>query len=306
MIGPMLGTIELLLRRNRPCETKILIADSCGLRHCVKRYGCLCVSAGKAQLSNTSQLVCDWIDNFARSVPSNVDIATVGSVVDSAIYAKATAGKRNETLALFDFGAQVEQFLNFEKQKHLMPSRVLKKDEWTVFTIFFGIWDLLEYSALERADAVHAIDRSVQHLFQKLDYLAENVEGTPRIVIPQLVDVTYLPRFQSKKNESADAFAMDQHQKIFLWTYWNSALSHAAGNWVHGDIYLPDLNGIVMNQVRAKQLYAAHVTDASGFGKQMPLFDEIEQPCLSSKTWDSELRTSDVEKCFEPARHLFW
>jgi hypothetical protein len=235
-----------------------------------------------------------------------VEIATIGSVVDSDVYAKATAGKRNETLALFDFGAQVQQFLDFEKQKRLMPSRVLKHDEWTIFTVFFGIWDLLEYSALDRADAVHAIDRSVEQMFHNLDFLAENIEGPPRIVLPQLVDLTYLPRFQMKKNESADTFAMEHHQKVFLWTYWNSAVSHAAATWSHGDIYVPDLNGIVMNLVRAKQLYAANVTDASGYGKQMPLFDEIERPCLSSKTENGDLQTADVEKCFDPTRHLFW
>ncbi|KAF2654084.1 hypothetical protein K491DRAFT_601560 [Lophiostoma macrostomum CBS 122681] len=252
------------------------------------------------------ELVCDWIDNFARSVPSNVEIATIGSLVDGAVYAKATTGKRNETLALFDFGAQVRQFLDFEKQKRLMPSRLLKHNEWTIFTVFFGIWDLLEYSALDRAEAVHAIDRSVEQLFHNLNFLAENVDGPPKVVIPQLVDVTYLPRFQMKKNDSAGGFAMDQHQKVFLWTYWNSAVSHAAATWSRGDIYMPDLNGIVMNLVRAKQLYAANVTDASGFGKQMPLFDEIEEPCLLSKMEDDDLQTADVKKCFDPTRHLFW
>lgn len=258
--------------------------------------------------TNTSQLNCDFIDNFARSIPSNVEMMTVGSMVDSDIFANATSERRNETLVLFDFQTQVQQFLEFEKRKRQIPERLRRIDEWTVFTVFFGIWDLLEYSALEKEAAIHAIDRSIDELLHNLDILADQVGGPIKVVIPKLVDVTFLPRFASRKNESTTMFAAEQHQSVFLWTYWNTALSQASVGWGKGDLFIPDLNGIVMNQVRAKQLYSKQISDATGFGKQKPLFDEVERPCLASKTESnaSYLQAADIEKCFDPAGHLFW
>ncbi|ORY06240.1 hypothetical protein BCR34DRAFT_590673 [Clohesyomyces aquaticus] len=251
------------------------------------------------------EVVCDYVDNFARSMPSNVNMPTVGSVVDSDIYSNATAERNEEALALFDFQTQMQQFMNFEKQNRLMPTH-LAKPERTIFTVFFGIWDLLEYSALEKAKAVHAIDCSIEELFHNLNLLREHAGGPIEVVIPKVVDVTFLPLFQERKNESTSGFAQDQHQSVFLWTYWNTALSQAALRWRGGDIFMPDLNGIVMNQVRAKQLFSEHISDASGFGKQMPLFDDVERPCLISTPEGIEPRAAEVEKCLEPARHLFW
>ncbi|KAF2708240.1 hypothetical protein K504DRAFT_382306 [Pleomassaria siparia CBS 279.74] len=250
-------------------------------------------------------LGCDSMDNFARSIPTNVDIATIGSVVDTDIFANVTEGKRNETLALFDFRTQVEQYMKFDLFKKRPSGEVAEDNSWTIYTVFFGIWDLLEYSVLDKADALHAMDRSVEELFHNLDILAEHAGEPISVVLPKVVDVTFLPRFQSRKNDSDAIFAHHQHQSVFLWTYWNTALSQAAAAWEGGDIYMPDLNKIIMDAVREKQLYSKQISDASGVGKQMPLFDEVEQPCLSLNG-DSVLQAADVEKCADPARYLFW
>jgi hypothetical protein len=240
-----------------------------------------------------------------------VEIRTIGSVVDSEVFANVTAGLRNETLALFDFKTQVQQFIEFEKIEKTQTriGEVANDDKWTIFTILFGLWDLWEYSMLDKAEAVHAMDRSVEELFHNLNLLADHVGGPIRVVLPKIMDVTFLPRFQMRKTNLDDIFAQDQHQLVFLWTYWNTALSQRAAEWKGGDIYMPDLNSIVMDQVRAKQLYSKQISDAAGVGKQSPLFDEVEKPCLSSlKTGDgiAVLQTADVEKCFDPAKHLFW
>lgn len=253
------------------------------------------------------QLAYDRIDNFARSIPSNVDISLVGSVVDSEIYANATANKRNETLALFDFKAQVQQFIDFEKRESVIPDRLRKSNQSTIFTVFFGLWDLLEYSALEKADALYAIDRSIEELFHNLNILAEHTSGTVKVILPKVMDLTFLPRFhQMRRDDSSPIIAQRQHQSVFLSTYWNTALSQAALDWGRGDLYMPNLNSMVMNQVRAQQLHSKHISDAFGYGKQKPLFDEVEQPCLSLETNGNSLQAADVKKCFNPTRHLFW
>jgi len=240
----------------------------------------------------------------------NVDIDTIGSVVDMNIFANATVGKRNQTLALFDFRTQVQQFIEYDNEQ---PGPVAQKGKidleakWTVFTVLFGIWDLLEYTSLEKEAAEHAVDRSVEELFHNLNDLASHVGMPIKVVIPKVVDVTFLPHFQNGKNGS-DVFANKQHESVFLWTYWNTLLSQAAAEWQGGDIYMPDMNAIVLDQVRQKQMYSSNTSDESGAGKQAPLFDEVEKPCLSLKAegGGSDMQAADVEKCSHPARHLFW
>lgn len=266
--------------------------------------------AQEEKRTDTRQLDCDYIDNFARSVPANVEMSVVGSVIDTDVFANATREGRNTTLVLFDFQTQVQQFIAFEKEigRQRIPERLRKVDEWTVFTVFFGIWDLLEYSTLEKETAIHAIDCSVEELMHNLDLLADHVDGPVKIIMPRLVDVTFLPRYSNRKNDSATMFAQNQHQAVFLWTYWNMVLSRALNEWGNGDLYMPDLHGMIVNQVRSKQLYSKQISDAAGWGKQMPLFDEVEQPCLAAKANGSadDLDAPAMERCSDPTSHLFW
>jgi hypothetical protein len=260
-----------------------------------------------AQTDTGAQLNCDFIDNFARSIPLNLEIETVGSVVDTSTFANATRDERDETLMLFDFQTQVQQFIAFEKRRGQIPISLRNVDEWTVFTVFFGIWDVLEYSMLEKELAIEAVDRSVEELLRNLDILANHVAGPVQVVIPRLLDVTFLPRYSNRKTAST-MFAQDQHQTVFIWTYWNMVLSQVLGDWGKGDLFMPNLHGIVIDQVRAKQLYSKQISDATGSGKQAPLFDDVEQPCLTLKTNvnASHLQAADVEMCSEPTNHLFW
>ncbi|KAF3048272.1 hypothetical protein E8E12_011583 [Didymella heteroderae] len=259
------------------------------------------------------ELACDFIDNFARSMPPHTDAATIGSLIDSDIRAQAvpvTNNNNNETQAMFDFKTQVQQFLEYEKMKHRVgvPERLRKVDEWTVFTVSFGLWDLLEYSALEKEYALKAIDNSIEGLFENLNLLAKHVAAPIKIVAPKLVDVTFLPRFQSRRNLDKEHFAENQHHLVFLWTYWNTVLSRTASQWKHGDIFMPNPNNLITDQVRAKQLYSKNLSDASGLGKQVPLFDFVEEPCVKSAADDSAeiLQAAGVEKCFDASKHLFW
>jgi len=203
---------------------------------------------------------------------------------------------------------QVQQWINFEKQKRLMPGRQ-GSNEWTVFTVMFGVWDLWQYAALEKARAVYAIERSIEELFHQLNTIAEHSDGPIRVVLPLLFDVTFLPRFQMRKGSLAWQFAQDQHQAVFLLTYWNTALSQAAFRWTAGDLFLPDINAVLVNEVRATQLYAMGITDASGAGKQVPLFDEVETPCLApvlESEFTQDTQETTVIICDKPTCHLFW
>ncbi|KAF2740926.1 hypothetical protein EJ04DRAFT_558311 [Polyplosphaeria fusca] len=226
------------------------------------------------------ELACDVIDNFARSKPSNVGKAT-GPVVDGDVFANATAGKRNASLAMFDFKAQVHHFFDFEKlEKQRGPKGRRRKQEWTLNAVFFGIWDLLEYSILEHDTAVHATNRSIEKLFHSLDAIAEHVGQPIKVVVPKMLDI-----------------------------YWNTLLTRRAIQWGGGDIFVLDLNHIVMTQVRAQLLHSKHISDANGIGRQQPLFDEVETPCVAlrhSGFNGTEVHAAAVDKCTDPTRHLFW
>ncbi|KAF2446725.1 hypothetical protein P171DRAFT_238164 [Karstenula rhodostoma CBS 690.94] len=250
------------------------------------------------------ELTCDWVDNFARSVPDNVGLEAVGPMVDSNILLDVTSGSRKEMLAVFDFKMQVQQFIEFEKKKWRMPGRHSAADEQSVFTVLFGTWDLLLFSPLDKAAAIRAIDRSVKELFHNLDVLADHV-GTPKVIVPNLMDVTFLPRYSDRKNEPATEFAQKQHQAVFLWSYWNTALSQAASEWTRGDVFVPNLHDIVIDEVRAKQMFTNRIADAKGNGRQEPLFEEVEKPCLVQDSNAQNLQAA-AHPCTDPSTHLFW
>lgn len=222
-------------------------------------------------------------------------------MVDSNIFSDVTREARKETLAVFDFKTQVQQFIEFDKKKWRLPGRHAPGDEQTIFTVLFGTWDLLQFSALDKDAAVRAIDRSVDELFHNLDTLADHV-GAPKVTVPNLMDVTFLPRYSGRKDESATEFAQKQHQAVFLWSYWNTALSQAASEWARGDVFVPNVHDIVMEEVRAKQMFTNRVADAVGNGRQEPLFEEVEKPCLVQA---ASLQAA-AHPCTDPGAHLFW
>lgn len=232
-----------------------------------------------------------------------------GALVDAGVHAEAHGAKSNDSTATsFDFKTQVEQFITYNKARRIIPQRFRTVDEWTYFTVFFGLWDLLEYSAVEKRIGMTAIEKSIEALFRELDVLAEHTIFPPKVIIPKMIDVTFLPAFQSRKKAMREAaFAEIQHQLVFLHSYWNTVLFQAASRWKNGTIYMPEPNDLIMQEVRAKQLYMRQISDAAGVGKQAPLFEYIEQPCLASQRGSAiALRVADTQKCSAPAEHLFW
>lgn len=238
------------------------------------------------------------------------DGAQTGAVIDADVYkeVKGAASNSSSAVTSFDFKKQVEQFIAYNKGRRFIPQRLRKEDEWTFFTVFFGLWDLLEYSALDKSVAMSAIDKSITSLFRQLDVLATATVFPPKVIIPKMIDVTFLPRFQMMKKAMHEAqFAETQHQLVFLWAYWNLVLHRTATQWKNGVVYMPEANEVIMQEVRAKQLHSKQISDAFGVGKQTPLFEHIQQPCLASQRDSAgSLQASDVQKCSTPAEHLFW
>ncbi|KAI4712220.1 hypothetical protein J4E89_002486 [Alternaria sp. Ai002NY15] len=245
------------------------------------------------------ELACDTIDNFAHSKPAAA--AHIGSLVDANVHTETKGAGNNETtVTSFDFKTQMEQYVAYDKGRRVIPERLRKGDEWTFFTVFFGLWDLLEYSTLEKPVAMSAVDKSIESLFHSLDILAEHAAHPPNVVIPKMIDASFLPQFQVQKKAMREAdFAVTQHRMVFLWSYWNTVLVRKAAKWKNGAIYMPEPNAIIMNEVRAKQLHSRQISDATGVGAQAPLFAHVDTPCLDA------VRGSGLVKCSAPTEHLF-
>ena len=259
-------------------------------------------------VSDTLQLACDDIDNYARSLPSNGN-ADIGSLVDTDIFERAKHGKSsNDNPSSTDFKTQVRQFLLYEKTRIRIAQRLRRINETTTFVVYFGLWEILGCSTLEKSRALLAIEHSITQLLSSLDTLAENVDTPVKVVIPSMIDVTFLPWVQSMKHATQEHFAEHQHQAVFLWTYWNTVLRRTAKQWQKGMIFMPDPDTLIMEQVRVAQLHSKGILDASGLGKQAPLFEEVEQPCLAVKQdhGAAGLQAAVVEKCADPTHFLFW
>ncbi|KAH3945277.1 hypothetical protein HBI56_073300 [Parastagonospora nodorum] len=254
-----------------------------------------------------NELACDLIDNFASSVPMSLNISTVGSVIDSDVHSAAMKGQ-GDNLSLIDLKTQVKQFLKYEEKKYRIPRRLRSDDDWTLFAVFFGLWDLLEYSKLEMEFAMRSVDDSIAELFVQLDVLVAQSSTAVQIVMPQMIDVTFFPRFKPSKDGLDLRVAQTQHRMLFLQTYWNAVLFQRAVQWQKGRVFMPDLNDVVIEHVRMKQLYCEGILDAFGSKERMLLVEDVELPCviMSLAGNATNLHAAAVEKCSDPAAHLFW
>ncbi|KAH8730490.1 hypothetical protein GQ44DRAFT_606932 [Phaeosphaeriaceae sp. PMI808] len=254
-----------------------------------------------------AELGCELIDNFAHSRPRNLDEGGAIPVIDADVHSQAMTQGINDG-ALIDLKTQVQQFLTAEKEKLLIPRILRPSDNWTVFTVFFGLWDLLAYSTLEVEPAMQAIDSSIAVLFDQLDLIATHFSNPMKVVLPRMVDPTFLPLFKPTKNDTTGRFAQMQHQQVFLSAYWNTVLLKSAMQWQNGKVFMPDPGAVVLEQTRAKQLHAQGISDVYGADRPTPLVQNVEQPCLimlldSNKT---SLQAAAAEECSDPDAHLFW
>ncbi|KAH7075851.1 hypothetical protein BKA63DRAFT_413684 [Paraphoma chrysanthemicola] len=252
------------------------------------------------------ELNCDRIDNFARSSSQAQDNSTTGPVIDSDIYSEALAGG-GSTQAISDLKTQVQEYLGYEKARYNIPQSLRATDKWTVFTVSFGLWDLLGFQDLEIEFAMLAIDNSISELFHQLELLTSNVSSPTKIVLSQMMEMTFLPCFQSMRNDTPDIFAEMEHKSNFLVAYWNTVLLRSAIEWEATNLFLLDPNAVVVDLVRGSQLNQGYRPEASGADGRTQPIEYVEQPCMdvlqdSTSGWQADI----AEKCSDPLAHLFW
>jgi len=129
-----------------------------------------------------------------------------------------------------------------------------------------------------------------------------------KVIVSRVADSTFLPRFQTNKNGTEGHFAEKQNHVVFAHTYWDTVLVRTATQWKKGEIFILDVNAILMDQIMERQMRSDGIADAFGNGKQRPLFQHVEQPCLQTRldSHNIRLQPAVVDKCTDPAAHLFW
>ncbi|KAF4591538.1 hypothetical protein GQ602_001837 [Ophiocordyceps camponoti-floridani] len=160
-----------------------------------------------------------------------------------------------------DLEAQVQQFLS------LQPAVVTPRSTLWIFTC--GTWDVWNLAALPRESSEHAVDALVSHLFFQVEALygaslrrgsiafsdfwagvsASDVDRLRdpgahgrvderelesfRIVIPDLLDLTLTPGWQTRPEPPAPHSKAEQMRNAaFLTERWNSKVREELGRWV--------------------------------------------------------------------------
>lgn len=182
-------------------------------------------------------------------------------------------------------------------------------DEY-VITITLGFWDVWEYAQLDLSDAKAAVMNSVHSIFEQMHVIADSVDANITIVLPQLWDASFTPKFMSSTNTDqtpARSYSDNQHKLIYLSHYWNMALSQYAAACTAGDLYVPEWNIWLLDQIRAVQMKKVGIFDALGHGAETPAFKDVSSPCLKTVPADgSNEAMVATSVCERPRQYLWW
>lgn len=205
--------------------------------------------------------------------------------------------------------SQIREFIAKERTADL-PTTLA-----TTIAIYFGTWDIWRLAALNETEAMIAVQDSIITLFVELERLLDAIgtKGPPPIVIiPKVVDPTWLPRWFADRSGPAgtDTFGMIQRQATALTNYWHYALAFHADRWTKGHIVVPDFNLWVLRQMRGQHSF---VGPGHGSRKQEN-FEELRMPCMDRTAVGlrehpfaaATAGHPETTSCDNPERYLFW
>lgn len=254
------------------------------------------------------ELLCDEIDNFARSSGSQDFKEHPDAVLDTDIMANVTNQHPDNQKFLADLKKQVQQWINFEKQAGHIAARATHK-EFTVFTVFFGISDIWQYASLGHKASDDDIRETIAALFAQLDVVAEHVQTRPHVVLPKVVDISFLPAFALQPVEFPDR----QQTAVSLTKTWNDELDKAARQWTGGYLHFLETDKWLLNLIREQQMHKIGIADERGEGKSNPKFREVRSPCVPLPQTDAQFpfdmgdaNSNRTEPCDDASHYLFW
>ena len=211
---------------------------------------------------------------------------------------------------LADLKTQVQHWLIFEKKQYA-NSRVSRIERsGTVLVIWFSLWDLWHYSQMNLTESEAAVTKTMDTFFEQLDVIAENWPLKLKVIIPEAIDITFLPGWHTRRTgpRGSDFYGEAQRNAIVLVEQWNRALDKRAVMWRRGSMFIYSTNEWLLDQVREQQLHTAHLKDANGMGASQSPWQNVRSGCVASsyKAYDVLGEDETAGRCSDPATYLFW
>ena len=270
-------------------------------------------------LADRWQISCIHHDNFATSVAYPGNSSLRGSVVDNDIFnlTISNAGASNGIPADFglsgtslpDLKSQIRQWLRFEKHDNVTSSSQHLEKRNAVFIIGFCLWDIWHYSYGDLGVTQAAVAKTIDSLFEQLDFIAEEWTHDVQILMLNALDLTYLPIWHMERTGllGSDNRADHQRKAVALAKQWNEMLETRASHWIKGSVHIFDAHAWLSDQILVQQLHEQQVVDANGLGLSSPIWETVDRGCLSSSEIEHiATREEDVTTCLKARSHLFW
>jgi len=202
--------------------------------------------------------------------------------------------------SLADLKSQIQQWLKFEKQQYDTSRASEVERNGTVFTMWFSLWDLWYYSEKNMADAQYAVTKTMDILFDKINVIAQNWPSNVKMIMPEAIDATFLPRWRGLRTgpRGSDPYGENQRNAVLLVGQWNRALEMRATRWQGGSLYIYNTNEWLLDQVREHQLFEARLQDAKS------PWNNVRSGCIQPSKTKSDV--AEVVVCSDPTTYLFW
>lgn len=235
-----------------------------------------------------------------------------GPVIDNEIYTNHTSSLNltTGTENIADFKHQVDEYLAQDDARWQDEGEQKKGQIMTIFTVFFGVWEIFDFVYLQESAVVPAVMESIASMFAQLDRLvdAKSLSIRPTVIIPKVPDPTFFPRWISQRTmnpNGTDAYGQLQRQAVILTDLWNHALEKHAEGWNKAHVVLPDFHAWMLEQMRQPEI------DETGLSAIWKVrgdakFTELTQPCVKYTASFDQNETRPLTTCEDPSRHLFW
>ena len=253
--------------------------------------------------ANPTQLLCDGVNNFARSYPTTHTGVQAAAMVDNGLVVNMTNLNTSKPIwtPLSDFRDQVKEWAEFEQKRRSKTSQD-QENEWTLFSVFFGTWDLWQIIDMAEEDAEYTVQEAVLYLFDQLDVISAHSHTPPTILLSTMFDLTFTPRFQYERIEHPEKPSIIdlQRKTISLVQLWNEFLRLEAADWPYGNLIVLDMDKWLVNELRQVQLYDLHYQESDSLSSS--LFEDASSPCYTP----DKIKLNEEGICENPAEYFFW
>lgn len=209
-----------------------------------------------------------------------------------------------------DLKAQVQQWLHSEKTQSRTDRAQTAEDSDATFIVWFSLWDIWYISSLELSVARSAVRNVLDALFQQLDLIADNWVHDLKIILPQAIDVTFLPLWHGTRTGPAggDRWADDQRKAVLLVDQWNTELRRRARHWKKGELYVYDAHEWLLQQILSQELLSQRLAGGTATQAQDESWTDVRNGCMGIGSIEGKGKAVGrrAVRCQNPVDYLFW